>query len=516
MSLNSDLKALIRNLLPTTTRVVIRGRQQPQATSHLMDVDLLHSYLRSAEQGDTTALFGLYRDILASHAHTQGQFSTRKLAVIGNPLSFTPKNPDNAAEAAWVADLQRHFDDMPNLMHFLSHSLDSTLYPVAVSERTYRASRKPGWRYEIAAITPVPHIHLAWPDGEFSLKDTDADGHFLGTFSHPSPVRYVTHRGHLLTSVPDWWGGPMRALLFWWLFATMDRDWWARFLDRFGSPFLVGKYNETDDDARYALEGAFSSATKIFGLAISKETDVQMHQANSAGGGEAFEKFHTVANEEISKLIVGQPGTASSSGPKIGGDGQAAAQADVRDDIKKYDSARLAHTLKTQILLPLAQLNGWTFPLPSIAFGVISEEAADLTGDLMESLHRAGFEPDDEGLKKLNQKLGISLRRINTLSPGLALSANPALLPTAATRAARQQQARRAVASLATAASPKLARLLRARTLALAAAIDSADSPESAAAAVATLAASHDPGTAAELVTAVLTSAAVNALIAYD
>ena len=518
MSINSEIKALIRNLLPTTTRVVVRGRQQPQATSHLMDVDMLHSYLRSAEQGDTTQLFGLYRDILASHAHTQGQFSTRKLAVLGDPLSFTPKNPDDLAEAAWVADLQAHFDDMPNLMHFLSHSLDSTMYPVAVSERTYRASSKPGWRYEIAAITPVPHIHLAWPQGEFSLKNTDAAGNFLGTFSHPSPVRYITHRGHLLSSVPDWWGGPMRALLFWWLFATMDRDWWARFLDRFGSPFLVGKYNEADDDARYALEGAFSAATRLFGLAISKDTDVQMHQANSAGGGEAFEKFHTVANEEISKLIVGQPGTASSNGPKIGGDGQANAQADVRADIKKYDAARLAHTLKTQILLPLAKLNGWTYPLPSVSFGVISEEAADLTGDLMESLFRAGFEPDDDGLKKLNQKLGISLRRINSQSPGLALSANPreSLIAPAATRAARQQQARRAVESLAAAASPKLARLLRDRTLALAAAIDSADSPESAAAAVATLAASYDPGTAAELVTAVLTSAAVNAAIVTD
>ena len=47
-------------------------------------------------------------------------------------------------------------------------------------------------------------------------------------------------------------------------------------------------------------------------------------------------------------------------------------------------------------------------------------------------------------------------------------------------------------------------------------AIEQSDSPESAAAAVATLAASYDPGTAADLVLSVLTSAAVNAVLASD
>jgi phage gp29-like protein len=520
MTLKTQITAILANFLPTKTRTVIRGKQQPQASAHLMDVDLLHSYLRSAEQGDTERLFGLYRDLLAGHAHTQGQFNTRKLAVLGEPLTFTPKNPDDAAESAWVAQLQKHFDDRPGLMDFLSHSLDATMYPVAISERTYQPSALPGWRYELGAILPVPHLHLAWPYGELSIRETDEDGNFLGTFSKPSPMRYICHRGHLLSSVPDYWGGPMRALLFWWLFATMDRDWWARFLDRFGSPFLVGKYNEADDDARYTLESAFSAATRLFGLAISKDTDVSMHQANSSGGGEAFLQFHTTANDEISKLIVGQPGSSSSTGPKIGGDGQASAQSEVREDIKKYDSARLAHTIRTQILAPLKAINGWTWDLPSVSFGVISEEEADLTGNLLESLYAAGIEPDDEGLKKVSKKLGISLRRIPALppAPGLALSARPSLplIPSVARRAARQQQARGAVEALAAGASPKLARLMRDRALELAAAIESADSPEAAASAVATLAAAYDPGSAAELVTGVLTSAAVNAVLATD
>ena len=48
----------------------------------------------------------------------------------------------------------------------------------------------------------------------------------------------------LLTSVPDNWGGPMRSIIFWWLLGHMGRDWWARYLDKYGSPFVVGKYDQ--------------------------------------------------------------------------------------------------------------------------------------------------------------------------------------------------------------------------------------------------------------------------------
>ena len=523
MSLRTQISEYLAKLLPTKTRLIVRGKQQPAASAHLMDVDVMHGHLRSAEAGDTTPLFGLYRDILASHAHTQGEFNKRKLAVLGEPLTLTAKNGEDPAEVAWVAELQTQLEDRPGLMDFLSHCLDATMYPVSLSERTYQPSSRPGWRYELGAILPVPHIHLAWPYGEFSIKETDDDGNFLGTFSRPSPVRYICHKGHLLTSVPDYWGGPMRALVFWWLFATMDRDWWARFLDRFGSPFLVGKYDEADDGARYSLESAFSSATRLFGMAITKDTEVSMHQANSVGGGEAFENFQTFANGEISKLIVGQPGSASSKNPGLGGDGQAQAQSEVRDDIKKYDSARLAHTIRTQVLKPLAQINGWTYDLPSVSFGVISEEEADLTGELMASLFQAGLEPDDEGVKTLSKKLGLSLRRIQTLPaiPGtrpVALAARPGfpLLPAVARRAARQRQARGAVDALVAGASPQLARLMSDRAQEIADAIDAADSPEAAAASVAALAASYDPGAASDLVRSVLTSAAVNAVLAMD
>lgn len=517
MSIRSDIAQLLVNLLPVSTRVIVRGKQQPPATAHLMDVDMLHGYLRSAESGDCTQLFGLYRDIISGHAHTQAEFSKRKLAVLGEPLSLTSKNPKDPVSVARDSAVLDHLSERGGWIQFLSHCLDSTMYPVSLAERSYRVSARPDWRYEIGELRPVPHIHLAWPYGEFSIKETDPDGNFLGTFAVPSTRTHIVHTGHLLSSVPDWWGGPMRSIIFWWLFATMDRDWWARFLDRFGSPFLVGKYNESDDRARFELQDAFSAATRLFGLAISKDTEVSMHQANSSGGGDAFEKFHAVANREISKVIVGQTSSSEIQNAGLGG-GQGASQAEVREDIRKYDAMCLGHTIRTQILAPLWRLNGWTTPLPTVAFGAVSEEEADLTGDLVSSLYTAGIELSDDGLQKLSGKLGLGLQRVPAPPSPVALSGRGSLplLPSVARRAARARQARGAVDSLVAGASPKLARLMRGRALEIAAVIESADSPEAAAAGVASLAAAYDPGTAAELVSRVLTSAAVNAALATD
>ena len=517
MSLRQEIAKLLGNLIPRETRVILRGHQQPPASAHQMDADLLHSYLRMAESGDCTLLFGLYRDIIAGHAHTQGEFSKRKLAVMGETMALVSRNPKDPIAVARDSEVAEHLNGRADWMRFLSHCLDSALYPVSLTARSYRESSRPGWRYEIEDIVPVPHHFLAWPRGVFSIRATDDSGNFTGQYFEPETRTHIVHRGNVLTSVPDWWGGPMRALLFWWLFAVMDRDWWARFLDRFGAPFLIGRYDEADDAARWSLQSAFSAATKIFGLVVSNATQVEMKEANSAGGGEAFEKFHTTANREISKLIVGQ--TSSAEIQKSGlGDSQGAAQAGVRDDIRKFDARMLSHTIQTQILAPLWRYNGWTSPVPTVSFGTISEEDAVLTGDFLSSLHDAGIELTDDGIEKLSAKHGYGFQRIPALPSGLALSARPSLplLPAVARRAARQRQARGAVDSMVAAASPKLAALMQSRAGEIALAIESADSPEAAAAAVASLAASYDPGTAADLVAAVLSSASCNAVLALD
>jgi hypothetical protein len=221
----------------------------------------------------------------------------------------------------------------------------------------------------------------------------------------------------------------MRACLFWFLFKTMNREWWARFLDRFGTPFLVGKYNDGDDRSRSELAYAFRQATRIFGLAIPSQASVEMVQAATSQAGDAFRNFHDVANAELSKMIVGQTMTTEATAGGIGGT-QAAVHQAVRDDIQAFDSAALAETLRDQLFDQHLIINGIADPRPTITFGGLGGADAKATAEFLKALGEAGFEPGDDAAEYLSRAAGFDVRRkiAAPVDPGLSpiiLSADP-------------------------------------------------------------------------------------------
>lgn len=393
-------------------------RSQPQAISQTMDAGRVAEVLRASEAGNMAEFFALARDIVSGHGHTMTEFSKRKLAVLAEKQGFTAKDPDAPEQVRLAAEFGAHLESLPGWYAAMVHLLDSTLYPVSVLQKVYRGSTKPGWRYELADLIPVPYHLLDYTTGTLRISDVGEDGTSLGTSHPPDPMRYVIHRGHLLTSCPDTWGGPMRAILFWWLFATQGRDWWARFLERFGAPFMEGTYNKNDDQSRMLLERAFSSATRIFGIAVPEDASIKIHGINSAQGGDAFDQFHSVANAEISKIIVGQKsGEGKQAG--IGGDGQAQAQENVRGDMRRFDAIMLAATVRTQILTPLCQINGLTTEAPTVAWG--GDEADDLSkiSEVLERLYRSGWDLTDEGGETFAKRLALPLQRLAVVTPPL-------------------------------------------------------------------------------------------------
>lgn len=459
-----SFREIISGLLPTklVTRL-LDLRQEPAAIAHTMDVDRIAGILRQAEGGDLEDYFALSRDVIGGHTHTQAEFGKRKLAVIGEDMVVSAIDDDNEADVSVAEAIADQLGRLDNLLDVLLHLLDSTLYPVALVEKIYRPSNREGWRYELAELRPVPHRLLDWTEGELLIWDTDERGNKISTKHCPDPIRYIIHRGHAFTNLPDTWGGPMRAVLFWWLFATMSRTWWARFLDRYGAPFMVAKYDETDDAARYTLAQAFQSASKLFGLAVPKHVELQLVQAQATSAGDAFEKFQAVANQELSKVIIGQ--TLSAQGQNLGlGGGQASVQENVRQDIRQFDSRRLGHTLRTQLARPLCQLNGWVGRPPKFAWGGESAAELDAIGSILPGLSAAGLELDDEGVDVLSQRLGLGLRRSMAVTPG----ADPAFSPLAAGRRtpgptpAGSERARTANEDIATAGAPDLAKALSA------------------------------------------------------
>ena len=247
---------------------------------------------------------------------------------------------------------------------------------------------------------------------------------FFTSISHEvTPERYIVHRCDLMP-VPDNWGGAMRSILFWWLLRTMSRQWWADLLERFGVPFLKGKYS--DDKGKATLERAFRLAVRLGAIVVSKNTEVEVVQAANSDASNSHERFITICNQEISKLIVGQTlsSTASPTG-ELGG-GTANLQGEVRDDIRKADAKSLAATIRGQLFEQLLAINGQTGRAPKILFGSESVREQTATLSVIGKLHEAGLEPDDDALNTISERIGFGIRRAAPpQSPMLPFSAVP-------------------------------------------------------------------------------------------
>jgi phage gp29-like protein len=391
--------------VPTNKITVVNARFELPSIGSYMDVDQVYSIFAAAEAGVTLHLMLLYRDIILSDSHIQGELNKRKLAVLGDELNIRPFEKTNAADISAAAVVKGHIGGIKDWVRVCSHLLDATVYPVAVVEKVFAAA--PGG-YVISELVPVPHRLLDFRMGDLRIFDVDERGMPQSTSHEADPNRYIIHRGHLL-SAPDKFGGPMRALVFWWLLMAMGKSWWARFLDKYGSAFLLGKYNTGDDESRSTMERAFALASRIGGIVVSKECDVELKEASQASG-DNYEKFIAVCQREMSKLILGQ--TLSAEARPTGlGSGQANLAGEVRDDIRLFDSMMLGSTIRDQLAGQLLAINGTPGNAPVVSWGSVSSEAMKALADLMRSLNDAGLEVADDAMDKITSLVGFNVQR---------------------------------------------------------------------------------------------------------
>lgn len=407
---------------PRDQRTIETTLYEPQLIADKSSVTRIFGAIDAAQTGNTQDLFSLYRDYVLGDSHVQSEFSKRKLAILADKLTISPVDPDDPQDKE-AADFLS--DIIPSKIRGWTHScsaiLDSTLWPVSVAEKVF--SVRDG-KFAISKIVPVPHHLEDYTAGRLRIRRTNSAGMPLTDFDEVDPSRYIVHRGNLL-NMPDNFGGPMRSILFWTLFRTCNRDWWIRFLDRFGSPFMVGKY-DGDEQTRLLLQQAFSSATRLFGIAVSRDVEITLQQAN-ATNADAYKVFHGVANDEISRLIVGQTlsSTASSTGLNSG---VADLQADVRNDIKMFDALMLIETIHEQICRQCLDVNGFEGDV-ELLWGSLSSKQLTTKIDMIKNLFAAGITLTDESLAKLSGQTGLGLTRSSSpSSPGVVPLSAEALL----------------------------------------------------------------------------------------
>ncbi len=463
-------QSFLQRLVPQKRARFFNESNAARPSHRVPDVGTVVSAIRQAEAGRTVELFGLYRDALMDDLDIQTAMETRKLAVLGTEPTVLPWDENDLADVDAAKRIEDLLADTPDITRAKNVLLDGAIWPVAVVKKTFApvgltlaGGGSVGQRYRLEALSRINPALLDWsapaecdlPAGRMRIGCVGEDGGMKGHFEEVSPAEFIVHRGHLLT-VADNWGGPMRCILFWWLLANCDLDWWSRFLEKYGAPFPVGKYEAGNEEEERTLQRAFAAAVRIGGLVVSQGTEVELMQAAAGASGDAFSSFHETCRRQIQRRILGQTMTSEGQAQGIGGS-QAQVHEGVRQDFRQWDQVALGATLRDQLFRQYLRINGWPGRAPKLSWGVVDDKEAAINGTLLQALYQAGIELTDEGISQISKKLEMDLQRVAAASPSDA-AANFAARLIARSGAVGGAQANAAVVRSAT---PQLARAMR-------------------------------------------------------
>ena len=152
------------------------------------------------------------------------------------------------------------------------------------------------------------------------------------------------------------YGKALLATLYWLFFFKQNGfKFWAKFLERFGTPILLGKCKDTEtEDMNQALLNAHAQSV----LSIDAEDDVQILGTSGSSGtaGSAFESFNNVLIRQIQKVVLGETLTSGTDGTGSRALGQV--HENVRMDKLRSDIRLVTPTLQA-VADALCAINGF-------------------------------------------------------------------------------------------------------------------------------------------------------------
>lgn len=149
------------------------------------------------------------------------------------------------------------------------------------------------------------------------------------------------------------YGEALLSRLYWlWFFKNNSRKMWAKFVERFGNPLLVGKSQSDNVAMRNALLQAHASSV----IAVSTMESVEAVNAQGNSGATAFEGFSDRIEKGIQKLVLGQTLTSGTDGG--GSRALGTVHLQVQQEKVDADIRMIAPTIQAMIN-GLCDLNGW-------------------------------------------------------------------------------------------------------------------------------------------------------------
>ena len=310
----------------------------------------------------------LAEDLEEVDTHYSGVLRARKRATTKLPLTVEP----NGAQADIVTAVDRLIQE-PLVRKALRGMLDALGKGFSCTEIMWQSAAS-GWEPR----------ELKWRDPRFfSFAPEDLATVRLRTdLARPEPLppfKFLYHQPELKSGLPVR-NGLARLCAWVWLYKHFTLRDWVAFLEVYGSPVRVGKYNrgamQEDVDT---LKGEVKKLGREAAAVIPHDMTIEFLQVtNASGQGAVFEKAARYFDQALSKAVIGQTMTSESGGSLA----QAKVHMEVAHDITEGDADDLAMTLSEQLVMPFVQLNwGPQLRYPLVRFEIPERPGENVEGD---------------------------------------------------------------------------------------------------------------------------------------
>ncbi len=291
------------------------------------DVGTWRAALRAADAGRPAALYNLFEDIMIDGLLNDA-VQKRIDAVTNSELTFQDAS---GMEVSQISDM-------------MDTVAWETLLTEIVKCRMYgRSGVELGFGPEGMSAFAIPAKHIDLRSRSILVRENDLSG-----------IPYDNDPQLIILGKDLDWGLLLKATPY----AIYKRGGfgdWSQWVELFGMPRRVGKYNAYDPDSRKLLEEAFDKAGSAPWMVVPKETEIETEESGS-GNGSSYDQFRKACNEEILITILGQTLTT------VQGDKGARSLGEVHKQVeegKNRSDLRFVQRVLNGKVLPLLESRGY-------------------------------------------------------------------------------------------------------------------------------------------------------------
>lgn len=322
------------------------------------------SMILEASTGDTRRLSVFKREMVASDGHLSGEIEKAKGMLTAAPLELMPWPPSagrfsgrKTAEGQRAAEVASYVRDQlldpdVRIQRFVEHAFWGLLDVVSGFQQIVKPG--PNGRWKLVQLDPVPSERFRWHPTTGVLGVQPA-----GDASELVPVEDFGSRIAVVVAEPEVRrrdrAGVLRRCVAPWFTARAGREWWARDVEIFASPFRFAKYKRGDKDAARELNERLRAMGNLGYAAFPDDVDLQFLKGfDVAGKGQG--ELVGYNERTMSKAILGSTQTADIQ-VGAGSKGSASVHLEIVETFVDAYGRRICEVLREQVVKPLVAIS---------------------------------------------------------------------------------------------------------------------------------------------------------------